>query len=242
MAYSEVGLATRELYVTLLSAIGTLGIGLIANYLYHRLRELRRKSEATTSSLASLVESRQAKQRFSVLQLLAEKLPPTSSPEEFFARLEPLVIKLTSTPRVDSPSMAPAHGLVSAYHEQALSQSRVQFWFSVVAAAVGFIWILYSAGEIDVRNPLTATKVLPGTIIDAVAYLFLKQAAETRQRATELYDRLRKDRELSDSVVLVAAIEDPKVRSAVRAQLALHMSGLQPAPIDLTSFISGSKQ
>jgi hypothetical protein len=53
-----------------------------------------------------------------------------------------------------------------------------------------------------------------------------------------LYDRLRRDKQLSESVSLVSSIEDLRVRSAVKAQIALHMSGLQPTPIDLSHFLS----
>jgi len=74
--------------------------------------------------------------------------------------------------------------------------------------------------------------------MDTVAFLFFRQASETRQRATELYDRLRKDKQASEAIALVAAIEDIKVKSAVQAQLALHMAGLEPAPIDLTKFLA----
>jgi hypothetical protein len=81
-------------------------------------------------------------------------------------------------------------------------------------------------------------KILPGAVMDAVAFLFFKQATETRQRATELYDRLRTDKRNTESVNLVSSIEDVKVRSAVKAQIALHMSGLNPSPIDLTNFLS----
>ena len=74
--------------------------------------------------------------------------------------------------------------------------------------------------------------------MDAVAFLFFRQASETRQRATELYDRLRRDKQMTESLRLVTSIEDLRVRSAVKAQMALHMSGLDPAPIDLTKFLS----
>lgn|SRR4029077_18022313 len=69
-------------------------------------------------------------------------------------------------------------------------------------------------------------------------FCFFKQAAEIRQRATELYDRLRQDKQVAESSAIVASIEDVHLRSAVKAQLALHMSGLQPNAIDLGAFLS----
>ncbi len=231
-----------ELWKAAGAAAIALGFGVVAEYSAQRHRALSKKSQATTDSLVNLIKSRQIEQRSAVMTLLAERLPKNASAEEFFTKLEPLVIKLTETAPALSESLAPVESLVAAYHGQALSQARVQFWFSIFAATVGFGWILYSASDSQPTGLATTMRVIPGGIIDAVAYLFLKQASETRQRATELYDRLRKDRELSDSVVLVASIEDSKVRSAVRAQVALHMSGLQPEPINLTPFLTGDLQ
>jgi hypothetical protein len=128
--------------------------------------------------------------------------------------------------------------LVTNYHQQALSQARVQFWFSVMAATIGFLYIMYAASTADSSNPATYTKILPGVVIEAVAALFFRQAEQTRQRATELYDRLRKGRQMVRAESVVETIEDIRIRSAVKAQIALHMVGLVPKEIDLQSFLS----
>ncbi len=129
--------------------------------------------------------------------------------------------------------------LIHGYHEQALNQSSTQFWFSVIIATMGFAWILYFGLSFQSQDPVTALHITPGVILDAVAFLFFKQASETRQRATDLFDRLRKDKLSGDSIVLVASIEDARVRSAVKAQMALYMAGLTPTPINLSQFLSG---
>ena len=127
--------------------------------------------------------------------------------------------------------------LISAYHEQALSQARVQFWFSVVAATIGFAGIVYAGLGIAPGSMASIAKLVPGAIVDAVAYLFFRQAAETRRRATELYDRLRADRQLSESAILASSIEDPHLRNVVRVQIAVHMAGLRPDSIDLAKLL-----
>ena len=81
-------------------------------------------------------------------------------------------------------------------------------------------------------------KVLPGVIIDAVAALFFRQAERIRERATELYDRLRRDRQMLRAESVVASIDALMIRSAAKAQIVLHMAGLEPKEIDLDSFIS----
>ena len=128
--------------------------------------------------------------------------------------------------------------LVSSYHTQALGQARVQFWFSTAAATLGFGLIWYGAFTVASDISAGLSKCVTGVVTDAVAYLFFRQASEIRQRATDLYDRLRRDRRGAESVAVVASIEDLRVRNTVRAQLALHMAGLDPIPIDLTAFLS----
>lgn len=185
-----------------------------------------------------MMQRRDAERRAQLIESIVHKIPAGMTADEFLANLEPVASKLATVASTAQPEEAAVEGLVAAYHEQALDQAKIQFWFSVVAATVGFVWILYTGSQIDTAHVVTATKTLPGVAIDAVAFLFFKQAAETRQRATELYDRLRNDKKITEAVLVVASIEDLKVRSAVKAQIALHMAGLAPAPINLSTFLS----
>ncbi len=125
--------------------------------------------------------------------------------------------------------------LVTGYHQQALSQAKVQFWFSVIAATVGFIFIIYSASGINIENIASVINILPGAVIDAVALLFFRQAEQTRERATDLYDRLRSDNQMRSAIDIVEGIENISIKSTIKAQIALHMAGLQPKEIDITS-------
>lgn len=124
--------------------------------------------------------------------------------------------------------------LISGYHRQALIQAGIQFYFSVVAAAVGFGIIIYTvltksaSGEFEL-----VLKTLPGVAMSSVAGLFFKQAAETRQRATELYDRLRTDNQMKEAITLINSIEDAKIKSIIKAQLAMSMAGLEYDPISM---------
>ena len=117
--------------------------------------------------------------------------------------------------------------LVNEYHKQALSQAKVQFWFSVVAASIGFVIIIMPI----VRGNTSLLQAASGIILEAVAALFFTQAAQTRERATALYDRLRTDRERTYALSLVDSIDNGNVRNAVKAELALHMAGLASSPL-----------
>jgi hypothetical protein len=107
---------------------------------------------------------------------------------------------------------------------------------SVIAASVGFIYILaYAWVGLNVGQNTTAIAIqaVPGLVMEVVALLFFKQSEQTRERATALYDRLRQDNQINAARVIVDSIDDVKIRSLVRAQIALHVSGLKPREIDL---------
>ena len=199
----------------------------------------RRKPVSATEveDIADRVRSEREGRAAAVAEVLAsEAIAANPDPAHVRQVLQNVITQIasTDTDRVSKP----VEQLVNNYHEQALNQARVQFWFSVIAATIGFCWILYTGASIQPEKWVTASKTFPGVVMDAVAFLFFKQAAETRQRATELYDRLRGDKKLSEASAIVASIEDARLRGAVKAQLALHMSGLEPKEIDFSAFLT----
>ncbi|NLZ53756.1 MAG: hypothetical protein GX892_11555 [Thermoanaerobacteraceae bacterium] len=128
--------------------------------------------------------------------------------------------------------------LINSYHRQALSQAGIQFYFSVVAAAIGFGIIMYMALTKSASGELELIlKSLPGVAISSVAGLFFKQAGESRQRATELYDRLRTDKQLKGAVSLINSIDDVRIKSIIKAQIAMSMAGLKYDPISIADLI-----
>jgi len=129
--------------------------------------------------------------------------------------------------------------LISSYHRQALSQAGIQFYFSVIAAAIGFgiivnmVFTKSTSSEFEV-----VMKSLPGVAISSVAGLFFKQAGETRKRATELYDRLRIDKQMKQAMLLVGSIDDHKVKSLIQAQMVLNLAGVKYDPISMTDLLN----
>jgi hypothetical protein len=132
-----------------------------------------------------------------------------------------------------------AEKLITSYHDQALFQAKMQFWFSVVAATVGFVFIIYKVVAAQANDAQIVLDVLPGAIIDAVAALYFTQAQETRRRATELYDRLREDNKQDGALDLADSIRDESVCSAVKARLALHLAGIDSP--DLAMIVAATK-
>ncbi|SRR5258708_3675053 len=197
----------------------------------------KKRASEQVDAIAETVRVLEQVDKFVALEQVVKDLPSDLTQDQFRQMLEAIVTRIQSThPQADARSAV--EELINNYHEQALDQAKAQFWFSITAATVGFAWILYSGASIQADKLVTVSKTFPGVVMDAVAFLFFRQASETRQRATELYDRLRRDKQMSESKSLVGSIEDVRLRSAVLAQLALHMSGLQPNAIDLGSFLS----
>lgn len=116
---------------------------------------------------------------------------------------------------------------LARYYGQVLAQSKMSFWFSLVFASLGFMVIiaaalLYSAD----RQGATVASFLAGVVIDAVAGLFFVQSKDAQRSMAEFFDKLRKDRQQSDSRVLCDGIEDPTLKDALRVQLALYYAGV----------------
>jgi len=102
------------------------------------------------------------------------------------------------------------------------------------------VYILNAGAHVDLAHIETTLNILPGVVIEAVAALFFRQAEQTRERATSLYDRLREDDQATQARGLIHSIEDEKVRSLVKAQVALHMVGLKPKELDLPAISSSN--
>ncbi|NOJ91441.1 hypothetical protein HMI51_00550 [Corallococcus coralloides] len=229
-----------ELSISLIAGAISALLGALLTHTSKRLSQERSKGIEEIERIAKIVQAEESARKTVAVEKAAERIPQGLSPEQFTRLIERIAERLPP-PSEPRPVQTAVEQLISGYHEQALEQAKAQFWFSIVAATVGFAWILYSGTGIDAGNLATISKILPGVVMDAVAFLFFRQASETRQRATEFYDRLRRDKQLTESVALVSAIEDVRVRSAVKAQIALHMSGLQPSPINLGQFLSASE-
>ncbi len=128
--------------------------------------------------------------------------------------------------------------LIKNYHTQALTQSSTQFWFSITAASVGFVLILYTSFiSLTGKMSLALLNTIPGVAMEAVAALFFKQAEDTRTRATQLYDRLRADEKEMEALTLIETIENKELRDLVKAKWALQIVGLQSQPVDLSTYL-----
>jgi hypothetical protein len=228
----------HQVVQSILAAFATVTAALVTQVIFRRQSSERKQAEMHAGKLAEMVKREAEIRRTAAVEQLLKRLPEgQQSVDTLFESLHRISTELSRAPPQPSAEFSAVENLIAGYHEQALNQAKVQFWFSVFAATVGFAWILYAGTGIDTQRLATALKTLPGAIMDLVAFLFFRQAAETRQRATDLYDRLRADKQSTEAMDLVASIEDVKIKSAVQAQIALHKAGLAPTPIDLMRFL-----
>lgn len=118
------------------------------------------------------------------------------------------------------------------HHRQALQQSSVQFWFSIFAASIGFLFIIVVIGT-SMGNEWyeCVVKALPGTMIEVISALFFKQAYETRDRATSFFKELTYEKQVARSVAIASTIEDQEIKAAVQSKIALHIIGLKDEEI-----------
>lgn len=131
--------------------------------------------------------------------------------------------------------------LIENHHEQAIKQSVVQFWFSLIASAIGFVFIIVI---IVISDNLQwyeyILKTLPGIIIEAVSVLFFSQSKETRERASDFLNRLREDRQFAKSIAIVDTIDDENLKSLVKAEISLHLCGIKDIDV-ITKEIANRK-
>lgn len=223
-----------ELLSSLVAALGTLIAGFVMALLNNRFSKAERAKKKEAEALADAVHSVKTGEVVSGGDVAGRDLIQ-------FARRADEPRPVVSAAEQAARDWEVIQDLIRGYHHQALQQAKIQFWFSIIAASIGFIYILYAALGMSASDTGIYLRILPGAVIDGVAALFFRQAEQTRERATALYDRLRSDNQSMQATRLVESIEDQAIKSAVKAQLALHMSGLKPKEIDLTSFLTSKK-
>jgi hypothetical protein len=225
-------------------AAATVLFGLLNVVAEELSKRSRRQAAQEVEKISSTVTATAETERLRAIQAIAEKLPEAASREDFLAALERLAkapvdqIDLLPETAEEKLTRSLVEDLVTSYHLQALSQARQQFYFSLGAAVVGFIYILVMVA-LSYQTPGAdlIVRVLPGIAIEAVAALFFRQAEQTRERATALYDRLRSDDQRTQALGLIETVTNDDVKSLAKAHMALHMAGLSTPPLEPANWL-----
>ena len=233
MIYNYDEIISLAISLILLSTVVILGI---FNY------STRKKYIAEITETEEIFETYKNKQKHvehKAREQIAKEIFAKNLGTNIEKQVNQILLDLNIHPTQDDKELKVIESLITSYHEQALQQSKIQFWFSVIAATVGFILITYMVITSSTITSLDfLLKNLPGIAVEVVAGLFFSQARETRKRATDLYDRLRTDKQQAKAISITNTIDDTKLKSAVLAQISLHMSGLTKTSVDSTSVIS----
>lgn len=132
--------------------------------------------------------------------------------------------------------------LLREYYTQGISQSKVSFVASLVAACLGFLLILVACfGAIfpppgaDAALASTVTLVA-GALVEAVAVLFFTQSNRARILMSDMHDRLRTDRkadrEFDKAMILVDEVHTPALKDQLKVDVARHFIGLQGTNVE----------
>ncbi|GHT70764.1 hypothetical protein FACS1894110_22790 [Spirochaetia bacterium] len=129
--------------------------------------------------------------------------------------------------------------LITNFYEQGLSQSKIIFFFSIIAASIGFAFIIFyiiiSAKD---KNVLQLVNIIPGIVIDSIAYLFIRHATEIRNRASDLLDKLRLDNQRQKALELVEKISNDRLKDLMLAQISINTSGVNTTADDFGKIVS----
>jgi len=160
-------------------------------------------------------------------------IPEGIGEDEFFDRLKKELLEISYIQLKEPDKIGENDSLykfLESYHQQALLHSNLQFYFSLGAAVVGFGFIIIMfCTSLDKVWYVSITRILPGAVIDAVSFLFFNQAHEARDRAAKFFKELNYDKQISKSVSIADSIDDVETKSSLKAEIALHIIGLNNA-------------
>lgn len=206
-------------------------------------RKRERKLENVESNIIMTVSETENKNNSESILKAIEGIPQGLSPDEYFARLKKELLKLQYI-QLKNPidNNEKISSLLESYHQQALSQSSIQFWFSLISAIVGFLFIIFVIGYMILKNDSSKIewydyilRSLPGAIIEVVSVLFFNQARETRDRATNFFRELNYQKQIANSVSIADTIDDSMTKSNIKAKIALHIIGIKDDSIEIQS-------
>ncbi len=116
---------------------------------------------------------------------------------------------------------------IKNHHEQALLQSKIQFWFSLIISVIGFAFIIVMILVTKEAHWYEyIVRVVPGAVMETVSVLFFSQSKATRERASDFLNRLREDRQYEKAIKIAETIEDKDLQATLKAEIALHLCGI----------------
>jgi len=221
-----------------LSSVLTLLFTVVAFY-FGSVRAQARSSEKTAQDV-SMVEEKLLQSVAQAVAASPNSLPPTYSDltqgsvpdRELLESLAELAARMQRLETVSEKLEVRRQALLETYHNQGLSQSRVSFAFSLALGALGFAVIVFAV----LTKNQQAGAYIAGAVTEAVAALFFTQSNQARRLMADFFDKLRVDRRLEECLKLTHNIEDEKLRSSMKALVALQLVDSKVSPSVLPGF------
>lgn len=189
-----------------------------------------KQSRSIEKVLKKLFSSNEISSKEDAFKQVMTNIPTGLSEEDFFKRLKKELLEISYL-QIKSPvkesNEDSVYLLLEMHHQQALQQSSVQFWFSILASIIGFITIIFSVFVFLNNNWYDyVLKSIPGIVIEAVSFLFFNQARETRDRAAKFFKELNYEKQIAKSVAIAETIDSEEVKSKVKSLIALSIIGI----------------
>lgn len=165
-----------------------------------------------------------------VFKLISDKISDKIPLQEIKEQLEPLLKSVKLKP----DNIPQFSEIIKQHNEQTLQRAKIQFWFSLVAATVGFFMAFYLASRSQGTSSFEqAIRFMPGFTLTLVAGLFFKQANQTNQQARAFFDQINLHDEKRKAIELVESINSEEKRDLAKARLAMIMVGINAKELDL---------
>ncbi len=226
------------------AGLGTVIAGYATTYIAYKSQKQKRALDEKQLEMVKSFEEKSELRKLEIIRDLKSDLPEDTSLNDILYAISAgaidIPVKLSSS---EDNELVVFEELMSSYHNQALNQSSIQFWFSIMASVGGFVLIAYMLLSVENVSEIEyVTRALPGVMIELVAGLFFKQATDTRKRATDYFDKLRADKQVAKGIIIANSIEDKLLKSIAKTQIALNLSGIETEKLDLLNLIKSKNQ
>ncbi|MED1201491.1 hypothetical protein [Heyndrickxia acidicola] len=141
--------------------------------------------------------------------------------------------------------LAVHQSLMSVHQKQALMHSRVQFYIGIFMSVIGFVFFIYvvfMSINSSNNNLGMGIQVTGSLVFEGISLLFLKESHRLRESSKEYHDNLYESNKHQEAIKIVDSIEDLNIQSAVKAQLSLHLVGVNSDNVDITKIIKSQKE
>lgn len=140
--------------------------------------------------------------------------------------------------------LAVHQSFMSMHQKQAIIHSRVQFYIGLVMSVLGFAFFVYVIVlSLESENNVgIAIRIVGSLIFEGISLLFLKESQKLRASSKQYHDDLYQSNNHQEAVKIASSIEDGEIKSAVQAQLALHLMGVSSDNLDVTKIIDSQKK